>query len=219
MATSRQLKRLDSVTRSPIYSHFGETLSGVNTIRAYNSTKRFIAESNHRVDTNQRCYYPSFISNRWLAIRLELCGNLILFFSSVFAVMNREYFQQHPGTAGLILSYALTVTSTLNWLVRMTSELETNIVSVERIDEYRTNPTEREWHRVVNADPVVAENWPFRGEIEFNEYSVRYREGLSLVLNNISVNVASGEKVSVLPCLVTSFFLMKDGASSTVLFL
>ena len=133
VATSRQLKRLESVTRSPIYSHFGETLSGVQTIRAYGATKRFIADSNNKVDTNQRCYFPSFIANRWLALRLEFCGNLIVFFSAAFAVVSREQFALQPGFIGLILTYSLSVTQTLNWLVRMTSEVETNIVSVERI--------------------------------------------------------------------------------------
>ena len=189
------MKRLDSVNRSPIYSHFGETLSGVSTIRAYNSVKRFVEESNYRVDTFSRCYYPSFIANRWLAIRLELCGNLILFFTTVFVVFNRDSFQHHPGIAGLTLTYALNLTQTLNWIVRMTSEMETNIVSVERIDEYCENPTEREWTRPEDAVPVLEPNWPSNGKIEFDKYSVRYREGLNLVLNNISINVASGEKV------------------------
>ncbi|OTF75909.1 hypothetical protein BLA29_010920, partial [Euroglyphus maynei] len=142
VATSRQLKRLESVTRSPIYSHFGETLSGVSTIRAYGCSKRFIQESNQRVDTNQRCYFPSVIANRWLAIRLEFCGNLITFFAAAFSVLSRDSFQSQPGFAGLIMTYAMSITQTLNWLIRMTSEMETNVVSVERIDEYCHIPTE-----------------------------------------------------------------------------
>src|SRR6218665_3865469 len=103
VATSRQLKRLESITRSPIYSHFGETLSGVFTIRAFGACEKFIHESDHRVDTNQRCYFPSFIANRWLALRLEFCGNLIVFFATAFAVFSRDSFQKQPGFAGLII--------------------------------------------------------------------------------------------------------------------
>lgn len=114
MATSRQLKRLESITRSPIYSHFGETLNGVHTIRAYGATRRFIADSNLIVDTNQRSNYSTVIANRWLAIRLEFCGNLIVFFSAVFAVASRESFQAAPGFIGLVMTYSLSVTQTLN---------------------------------------------------------------------------------------------------------
>lgn len=195
VATSRQLKRLESVTRSPIYSHFGETLSGVSTIRAYGLLKRFITESNYRVDHNQRCYYPSLIANRWLAIRLELCGNIIVLFTALFGVMSRDSFAHSPGIIGLIMTYSLSVTSTLNWTVRMTSELETNIVSVERIDEYCNNEQEKDWTRPEGTEPVVPIEWPQQGKIDFDEYSVRYREGLTLVLNGITINVESGEKV------------------------
>lgn len=195
MATSRQLKRLESVTRSPIYSHFGETLSGVSTIRAYGCSKRFIQESNERVDTNQRCYFPSFIANRWLAVRLEFCGNMITFFAAAFSVLSRDTFQSQPGFAGLIMTYAMSITQTLNWLIRMTSEMETNVVSVERIDEYCQIPTEREWTRQSNVGPAIPAKWPEDGEINFDEFCIRYRDGLKLVLNNITIKVESGEKV------------------------
>ena len=77
--TSRQLKRLESVSRSPIYSHFGETLSGASTIRAFGLQNRFILQSESLVDKNQVCYFPTIIANRWLAVRLESIGNLITF--------------------------------------------------------------------------------------------------------------------------------------------
>uniref|UniRef100_A0A182YDJ2 ABC-type glutathione-S-conjugate transporter n=1 Tax=Anopheles stephensi TaxID=30069 RepID=A0A182YDJ2_ANOST len=127
VATSRQLKRLESVSRSPIYSHFGETIQGVQTIRAYSVQDRFITESDERVDSNQLCYCPSIIANRWLAVRLEMVGNLIILFAALFAVLGRE--TMNAGLVGLSVSYALQITQTLNWLVRMTSDVETNIVA------------------------------------------------------------------------------------------
>lgn len=65
MASSRQLKRLESVTRSPVYSHFNETLLGVSVIRAFAEQERFICQSDLKVDENQKAYYPSIVANRW----------------------------------------------------------------------------------------------------------------------------------------------------------
>ena len=72
------------------------------------------------------CYYPTFVSSRWLSVRLESIGNLIILFASLFAVLSRD--KMDPGKVGLSLSYALNVTGALNLLVRMTSEIETNMV-------------------------------------------------------------------------------------------
>ena len=79
MATSRQLKRLESVSRSPIFSHFSETLSGVGSIRAYSCQARFITESELKVDTNQQAYYPSISSNRYVALLLLPSKSACLF--------------------------------------------------------------------------------------------------------------------------------------------
>ncbi|KDR24195.1 Multidrug resistance-associated protein 1, partial [Zootermopsis nevadensis] len=192
VSTSRQLKRLESVSRSPVYSHFGESITGAQTIRAYNVQQRFIRESEERVDFNQVCYYPSIIANRWLAVRLEMVGNLIIFFASLFAVLNRD--TMSPGLVGLSVSYALQITQTLNWLVRMTSDVETNIVAVERIKEYGETEQEAPWDIPTNQ-PSSA--WPEKGQVEFKDYQVRYREGLDLVLRGISFTVKGGEKVGI----------------------
>ncbi|XP_057325978.1 multidrug resistance-associated protein 1 isoform X1 [Microplitis mediator] len=192
VATSRQLKRLESVSRSPIYSHFGESITGAQTIRAFNVQERFIYESERRVDFNQICYYPSIISNRWLAVRLEMLGNMIIFFAAIFSVLGRDSLS--PGLVGLSISYALQITQTLNWLVRMTSDVETNIVAVERIKEYGETPQEAAWEIPSTAPP---KDWPSEGCVEFRDYKVRYREGLDLVLNGISFAVNGGEKIGI----------------------
>ncbi|XP_013102325.2 multidrug resistance-associated protein 1 isoform X3 [Stomoxys calcitrans] len=191
VATSRQLMRLESVSRSPIYSHFGETVTGVSTIRAYSVQDRFIDESDNKVDKNQICKYPSLIANRWLAIRLEMVGNLIILFASLFAVLGG---QTNPGLVGLSISYALQVTQTLNWLVRMSSDIETNIVAVERIKEYGETKQEAPW--VIENNKVPRE-WPENGQVVFDNFKVRYREGLDLVLRGISFKIAGGEKVGI----------------------
>ncbi|XP_050310916.1 multidrug resistance-associated protein 1 isoform X2 [Anthonomus grandis grandis] len=191
VATSRQLKRLESVSRSPIYSHFGETISGVHCIRAYGQQDRFIRESELKVDRNQICYYPSIVSNRWLAVRLEMIGNCIILFAALFAVLGES---KSPALIGLSLTYCLQITQTLNWVVRMTSDVETNIVAVERIKEYAEIPQEAAWE-LTNQN--VSKVWPERGEVAFKDYSVRYRPGLELVLKRLSFSVKGGEKVGI----------------------
>ncbi|CAK8679779.1 unnamed protein product [Clavelina lepadiformis] len=190
--TSRQLKRLESVTQSPIYSHFSETLSGVSSIRAYQHQRRFILDSESKVDFNQRCYYPNIISNRWLAIRLDVIGNAIVFFAALFAVLSRGTIS--GGLAGLSLSYALQITIMLNWMVRQTSETEIHIVAVERLKEYADEEKEAAWEI---HETVPPSEWPMKGELRFEKYSTRYREGLNLVLRNISCDIRPGEKVGI----------------------
>uniref|UniRef100_A0A1B6E9X5 ABC-type glutathione-S-conjugate transporter n=1 Tax=Clastoptera arizonana TaxID=38151 RepID=A0A1B6E9X5_9HEMI len=191
LSTSRQLKRIECVSRSPIFSHFSETINGAPTIRAYKAEHKFIKVNEDKVDKNQMCLYPSMISNRWLSVRLETVGNVIIFFAAILAVIRRD--SMEAGTAGVSISYALQVTMVLNFLVRMTSDLETNIVAVERIKEYAEVPQEAPWWLTRRPD----QSWPETGKIEFRNFHVRYREGLELVLKGISVIIKGGEKVGI----------------------
>uniref|UniRef100_A0A8D1H6G2 Multidrug resistance-associated protein 1 n=1 Tax=Sus scrofa TaxID=9823 RepID=A0A8D1H6G2_PIG len=192
VATSRQLKRLESVSRSPIYSHFSETVTGSSVIRAYGRSQDFEAINNVKVDTNQKSCYPYIASNRWLGIRVEFVGNCVVLFAAVFAVTGRNSLS--PGLVGLSVSYALQVTLALNWMIRTISDLESNIVAVERVKEYSKTETEAPWVVEGNRPPA---GWPPRGEVEFRNYSVRYRPGLELVLKNLSLQVHGGEKVGI----------------------
>ncbi|XP_035434175.2 multidrug resistance-associated protein 1 isoform X1 [Spodoptera frugiperda] len=191
VATSRQLKRLESVSRSPIYSHFGESITGASTIRAYGVSERFVEESERGVDHNQSCYYPSCIANRWLAVRLEMIGNLIIFFSAMFAVLNRDTIS--AGLVGLSVSYALQITQTLNWLVRMTSEVETNIVAVERIKEYAETEQEAAW-TVANGPPA---EWPATGALQLERLTLAYRAGAEPALRDVTCAVAPRDKLGI----------------------
>ncbi|XP_061766165.1 canalicular multispecific organic anion transporter 1 [Nerophis ophidion] len=191
VATSRQLRRLDSVSRSPIYSHFGETVSGLSVIRAYGHQERFLQHNENTIDENLKSVYPWIVSNRWLAIRLEFLGNLVVFFAALLAVISRDTLDS--GLVGLSISYALNVTQTLNWLVRMSSELETNIVAVERVSEYSVIDNEARW--VTETRPP--EKWPEEGRLLFENYKVRYRPGLDLVLHGISCDIGSTEKIGI----------------------
>uniref|UniRef100_A0A9L0SLR3 Multidrug resistance-associated protein 1 n=1 Tax=Equus caballus TaxID=9796 RepID=A0A9L0SLR3_HORSE len=192
VASSRQLKRLESVSRSPVYSHFNQTLLGVSVIRAFEEQDRFIHQSDLKVDDNQKAYYPSIVANRWLAVRLECVGNCIVLFASLFAVISRHSLS--AGLVGLSVSYSLQVTTYLNWLVRMSSEMETNVVAVERLKEYSEIEKEAPW-RIQEMTPPS--DWPQVGRVEFRNYGLRYREDLDLVLKRINVTINGGEKVGI----------------------
>lgn len=194
LRTSRELKRLDSVSKSPIYAHFQETLDGISTIRAYNQQRRFCFINESRVDLNMQAYFPTVSANRWLAVRLEFIGSIIILASAALAILTLPSGRLTAGIVGLALSYALQITQSLNWIVRMTVEVETNIVSVERILEYSELPSEA---------PAVIENsrppavWPTSGDIKFDHYSVRYRPELSLVLKDINLAIKGKEKIGI----------------------
>ena len=185
---------MEAITRSPIYSQFGETISGAPTIRAYNARQKFIGESERRVDYNQMCYYPTFVSSRWLTVRLETTGNFIILFASLFAVLSKDYGNINAGDVGLSLSYALNVTGSMNMLVRMTSEVETNMVSAERIFEYQETPQEAP---AEIENDTLPRHWPEHGVVKFDRYSTRYREGLDLVIKGVSFETMSSEKLGI----------------------
>ncbi|KFM06516.1 Canalicular multispecific organic anion transporter 1, partial [Aptenodytes forsteri] len=218
VSTSRQLRRLDSVTRSPIYSHFGETVSGLSVIRAYGHQERFVQQNESTMDINQKSVYSWIVSNRWLAIRLEFVGSLVVFFSALLAVISKSTLQ--GGIVGLSVSSALNVTQTLNWLVRTSSELETNIVAVERVHEYTKVKNEAPW--VTEKRPP--RGWPSKGEIQFIDYKVRYRPELELVLQGITCNIGSTEKVGVVgrtgagkSSLTNCLFRVLEAAGGTII--
>jgi ABC-type multidrug transport system fused ATPase/permease subunit len=195
LSTSRELKRLDSTSKSPIYSNFQETLYGVASIRAYSQEHRFIKEMEARVDGNQQAYYPSVSSNRWLAIRLEFIGSLVIFGSSTFGVLALKLNNSISASViGLMLVYSLSTTQTLNWMVRQSCEIETNIVSVERIKEYAEIPQEAP---LIIPDNYPPSTWPENGVISFRNYSCRYRPELPCVIHDLNFTINSKEKVGI----------------------
>lgn len=118
LSTSRELKRLDAVSKSPIFAWFSETLSGLSTIRAYNQQGIFVAQNELRIDRNQMCYLPGISVNRWLAIRLEFVGAVIILFTAILAVAAVVTSNVDAGLVGMVLSYALNTTGALVSLFR-----------------------------------------------------------------------------------------------------
>ncbi|KAF9323699.1 hypothetical protein BGZ91_003419 [Linnemannia elongata] len=137
--SSRALKRIDSVSKSPIYQHFSETLAGVTTIRALAANDRFIAENAAKADIAANAYFMWVSTNRWLQIRLETLGAIVVLAAALFVVLSRS--SLGSSSAGLAMSYALSVTQDITWLVRSYCDLNNQLVAVERVDEYaKKNP-------------------------------------------------------------------------------
>ncbi|ESP02879.1 hypothetical protein LOTGIDRAFT_110718, partial [Lottia gigantea] len=189
--TSRQLKRIESVTRTPIYTHFSETLSGASTIRAYGVTGSCLHHIKNIVDKNQVYYFAGIASNRWLGLNLDLVSSLIVFSASILAVASSD---TGAGPTGLSISYALQISAAVAWMVRQMSDLESNIVSVERVLEYSKIESEA---ALINFDNRPSSNWPDHGSITWSNYQVRYRQGLDLVLKGVSCDILGGEKIGI----------------------
>uniref|UniRef100_A0A4W4G2Z6 ABC-type glutathione-S-conjugate transporter n=1 Tax=Electrophorus electricus TaxID=8005 RepID=A0A4W4G2Z6_ELEEL len=192
VATSCQLRRLESVSRSPIYTHFNETVQGASVIRAFRVQPRFILQANSRVDHNQTAYFPRFVATRWLAVNLEFLGNVLVLAAAIFSVTGRATLS--PGIVGLAVSHSLQVTGILSWIVRAWTDVENNIVSVERVKEYSETPKEAAW---TTENRPLPSAWPQTGTIEFQEYGLQYRKGLDWALKEITLSVQEREKVGI----------------------
>lgn len=196
LATSREIKRIDAITKSPIFAMFGETLTGVATIRAFGEQGRFVEENESKVDRNQEACFASIGANRWLAVRLELIGNILILTAASLAVTSLVASKPlDSGMIGVLMSYALSITQSLNWLVRSATEVETNIVSCERVVEYTKLKQEGPWETDEHHRPNPS--WPEKGEIVYEGVECRYRDGLDLVLKGVDFKVQPQEKIGI----------------------
>ena len=192
-----EFKRLDSISRSPVFSHFSETIDGVSTIRAFKHNNRFIDINDNKLDKNVGMYFLMMAANCWLGVRLELVGAFLTCGSALCVVLahpNHIGDAKFAGLAGLSVSMALGVTQALNWMLRKAGDLETQIVSVERINYYADG--EREAPHVIK-DKKPSEQWPHEGKIVFDKVQLKYRPDLPLVLKNISLTIPSCAKVGL----------------------
>ncbi|OQO01114.1 hypothetical protein B0A48_13357 [Cryoendolithus antarcticus] len=192
ISSSRDLKRLESVQRSPLYQQFGETMSGMTTIRAYGDERRFIRDNLQRINTHSRPFIYLWAANRWLALRVDVVGALVSFSTGAFIITGTGRID--AGAAGLAMTYAVTFTENVLWFVRLYASNEQNMNAVERVKEYLD--VDQEAASIV-AENRPAANWPSKGAVEFIGYSTRYRSDFDPVLKQITFRILSGEKVGV----------------------
>ncbi|KAL6604391.1 hypothetical protein LY90DRAFT_663298 [Neocallimastix californiae] len=190
ISTSREIKRLESLARSPLFANFTETLQGLPTIRAYSEQERFTRHNQDLVDGNNRPFYLQFIAQRWLGVRLECIGSFLVLFDGIAGLFLKDSLT--PSLLGLSLSYALQVTSSLNGVIRSLNEVEINMNSAERL-LYYANEIEMEDQKGLDAP----KDWPQKGKIEINNLTMKYAPHLPPVLHNINLSINSNEKVGV----------------------
>ncbi|KAG6837247.1 hypothetical protein H0H93_012642 [Arthromyces matolae] len=204
-ASAREVKRLDAMLRSILYAHFAESLTGLPTIRSYGEISRFIKENTLYIDLENRALYLTVTTqrrvvfhtrvNKWLAIRIDLCGACLVFVVAIFAVVGIRGIS--PAEVGLILTYTTSLTQTCGMLTRQTAEVENYMNSVERVVHYTEK--ERIDQEALHEIPAEAPpaDWPQRGAIEFENVEMSYRPGLPKVLHGLSMQIKAGEKIGV----------------------
>lgn len=208
---ARELKRLDSISRSPIFSHFSETLGGLAVIRSFLRQKMFIRMNNLKIDDNYAAYFSLKVVDRWLSVRLELLGNIMVIFSALLAVFSGS----RAGSAGISINNALSVTSLLNWAVRNGAETESLMNSVERVYYTTTQtPLERNMDAstlsgtafqastqslqpIENDTTLLQDGWPWKGGITLQNVQLRYRDDFDLVLDKVNLVIEPGAKVGI----------------------
>lgn len=190
-SSAREIKRHESVLRSGVFAKFSEAISGTSSIRAYGLQSYFINGLNESIDQMNSAYYLTSSNQRWLAVRLDTIGNILVFTTGILVVTSR--FNVSPSIAGLVLSYILAIVQMIQFTVRQLAEVENAMVSTERLHYYGTALDEEPPLHIKD----VPESWPHKGEIVFNEVQMRYREDLPLVLQGLTMTVAGGERIGI----------------------
>ena len=190
-ASAREVKRHESLLRSDVFARFSEGVSGTSSIRAYGLQQHFSRTLWMAVDQMNSAYYLTFSNQRWLSVRLDCIGNLLVFTTGILVVTSR--FDVQPSIAGLVLSYILSIVQMIQFTVRQLAEVENAMNSTERIHYYGTELDEE---APLKLAPVESA-WPEKGEIVFNEVQMRYRANLPLVLQGLTLKVGAGERVGI----------------------
>ncbi|KAG9234185.1 ABC multidrug transporter-like protein [Amylocarpus encephaloides] len=190
-ASAREMKRFESVLRSNVFAKFTEGLSGTASIRAYGLKDHFILNLRESIDDMNSAYYLTFANQRWLATRLDIIGNILVFVTGILVVTSR--FNVSPSIAGLVLSYILSIVQMIQFTVRQLAEVENGMNATERIHYYGTQLEEEAPLKTIE----VRKSWPESGEIIFSHVEMRYRANLPLVLSDLSMDVRGGERIGI----------------------
>uniref|UniRef100_A0A8C5R7M4 ATP-binding cassette sub-family C member 9 n=1 Tax=Leptobrachium leishanense TaxID=445787 RepID=A0A8C5R7M4_9ANUR len=188
---SKDLQELDDNTQLPLLCHFSETAEGLTTIRAFKHETRFRQRMLELTDTNNLAFLFLSAANRWLEVRTDYLGACIVLTAAVTSIT----WGLPAGIAGLSLTYALTVTNYLNWVVRSLADLEVQIGAVKKVNSFLTIDSEC-YEGTLDAQQVP-EDWPKDGEIKISDLCVRYENNFKPVLKHVKAYIKPGQKVGI----------------------
>jgi ABC-type multidrug transport system fused ATPase/permease subunit len=193
--TGPDLQRIDALSRSPLQSMVNECLEGSTSIRVFKQDQNFVNKYRGFADTNSSALLNFVSAQRWLGVRMELLGSIVVLVSSVLVVCLNETLLLEPGLVGLLILWSSNFTITLNFMVDTFAETEAAITAIERVDAMADLPSEKPMETVQEHMP--AESWPEHGLLKFDKVSLRYRDGLPLALNELSFDIPAGKTCGV----------------------
>ncbi|XP_072018400.1 ATP-binding cassette sub-family C member 9-like [Amphiura filiformis] len=191
IASTRELQRLNSVTKSPVFAHFAETLGGLSTIRAYKVQERLFNELLQRIDVNNTAFLYLSACNGWMGNTMCFLSATLMLMASVTSVFMAETGRLNASSVGLVLFYAFLLPELLGKIILYSGETEIMMNAVERIQYYTELPNEPK------GGKEPASSWPHRGEIKIEDIYVRYATDLPCVLRAINLHIKPGEKVGI----------------------
>ncbi|KAJ6571086.1 ABC protein [Mycena capillaripes] len=195
-ASALEMKRLDSMLRSILYAHLSESLTGLPTIRSYGEISRFVQDNKYYIDLENRALFLTVTNQRWLAVRLDALGSILVFLVGIFAAVGLNGVS--PAEIGLLLTYTTSLTQMFAVSTRLSAEVENYMNSVERVVHYaRGDVVPQEAAHESTPQNKPAADWPAHGAIEFKDVTMAYRPGLPNVLHGISLKINAGEKIGV----------------------
>uniref|UniRef100_A0A8C7MZR8 Cystic fibrosis transmembrane conductance regulator n=1 Tax=Oncorhynchus kisutch TaxID=8019 RepID=A0A8C7MZR8_ONCKI len=191
LQTSRDVKRLESTTRSPVFSHLSSSLQGLWTIRAFRAEERFQNTFDAYQDLHSESWFLFLVTSRWFAVRLDGMCAVFVTITAFGCLLLRD--QVEAGSVGLALSYAVTLMGMFQWGVRQSAEVENMMTSVERVVEYTELESEAPWETQKRPPP----EWPSQGLITFDRVSFSYSSDGPVVLKDMKAMFRPKEKVGI----------------------
>uniref|UniRef100_A0A669CSF3 Cystic fibrosis transmembrane conductance regulator n=1 Tax=Oreochromis niloticus TaxID=8128 RepID=A0A669CSF3_ORENI len=191
LRTSRNVKRLESTTRSPVFSHLSSSLQGLWTIRAFGEEERFQKVFDAHQDLHSEAWFLFLTTSRWFAVRLDGICSVFVTITTFGCLLLRD--KLDAGAVGLALSYSVTLMGMFQWGVRQSAEVENMMTSVERVVEYTKLESEAPWETQKRPPP----DWPSKGLVTFDQVNFSYSADGPQVLHNLKAMFRPQEKVGI----------------------
>jgi ATP-binding cassette, subfamily C (CFTR/MRP), member 4 len=198
VTSTRELKRLEGLARSPIFAMLGESLGGIATIRANQSLDYFQQKFEAAHDAHTRAFFAFIAASRWVGFRMDAIMFVFLTLVVYLAVLFQDqgWFDIDPAILGLSLSMLLQLAGLFQWCIRQSAEVVNQMVSVERVLAFGGLESEGALEKEKDSE-LAGTLWPERGAVEFKDVSVRYRSTLPLALNKASFSIPGGARVGI----------------------